>query len=675
MASSGKEKNKRSRLVQGINLRLRARLIAAFLLIALVPLTLLTIVVISQTQSTVTSMVSATLSDQAQRVADSMAESLQQLIYDLQNLAVNPSIEQLAVIRPTNIMRDLGLDGKTAEEMEEIMAETRNLEANSRTQTFLENTVAEFQRFSQLIVVNMDGVVLGATERPDRFIHVEETWFQSALENETYVSDIELLPDKEEAGLVMSTVIYRSSSLSTASARPAGVIRGLVPVSFFTQAMVPIVAQIEGGELQLLSSGQVVLEVKQTPQGADVNVFLDKLGPKAIALAEETDRFGQTSGGQEAITASAGIGFGQDWQIRLAQPTRHALALVQRLSSLGYVGIAITGLAVLVAAILLARGITQPLLQLTAHAREVAQGRLRQYKPKRMRRDEAGELTAAFNEMTAQLARLLHRVRSASQALAASSQEISAGMEEMAAGAQTQSEDVQSGTRQIQEMNEAMVAMEKRAEEAVLLSQNATEAASEGQTKAAEAVAGMDSIKQSVDSLTQQTLEIGKILAFIRDIAEQTNLLSLNAAIEAARAGEQGRSFAVVAQEVRDLAIRSQQATEEIEQALKRIQGETARSLQSVEKGQQEVHEVRDALQRITQAAKATEELVQEISGECLAQAGRTRAAVELFQAIGDITEQTAAGTEETAAAAQSLADLAQQLQEILADFQEQADE
>jgi len=267
-------------------------------------------------------------------------------------------------------------------------------------------------------------------------------------------------------------------------------------------------------------------------------------------LAEETDRFGQTSGGQEAITASAGIGFGQDWQIRLAQPARHALALVQRLSSLGYVGIAITGLAVLVAAILLARGVTQPLLQLTAHAREVAQGRLRQYKPKRMRRDEAGELTAAFNEMTAQLARLLHRVRSASQALAASSQEISAGMEEMAAGAQTQSEDVQSGTRQIQEMNEAMVAMEKRAEEAVLLSQNATEAASEGQTKAAEAVAGMDSIKQSVDSLTQQTLEIGKILAFIRDIAEQTNLLSLNAAIEAARAGEPGTQLAVVAQEV-----------------------------------------------------------------------------------------------------------------------------
>ena len=149
-----------------------------------------------------------------------------------------------------------------------------------------------------------------------------------------------------------------------------------------------------------------------------MNVFLDKGRPRLSAWLMETDRFGQTSGGQEALTASARVGIGvwpQDWEIRLAQPTRYALALVQRLSSLGYVGIAITGLVVLVAAFLLARGISQPLVQLTAHARDVAQGSLRQYKPKRLRRDEAGELTAAFNEMTAQLARLLHRVRSASK--------------------------------------------------------------------------------------------------------------------------------------------------------------------------------------------------------------------------------------------------------------------
>ncbi len=679
MTSRGRETEKKTKVRRTFNLRLRARLILAFALIALIPLTLLTVVVIEQTQSTVTSMVNATLTDQANRIAASIASSIQQLTYDLQNLAVNPSIEQLAVIRPTSILRDLGLEGKTVEEMEEMMAETRNLEGNSRTQAFLESTVAEYQRFSQLIVVNMDGMVLGATERPDRFIHLDEHWFQAAIEQEVYISDFQQLPDKDEAGLVMSTVIYRSSSLATGAARPAGAVRGLVPMSFFSDTMVPILADIAGGELQLLSSGQVVLDIKNTDQGPAVEIFLAGQRPPAISLADAESRAaGLTSGGEEALTAAARVelgensSFGHSWEIRIAQPTRYALSLVHRLSTLGYVGIVATGLVVVIVAFILARGISLPLVQLTAHARDVAQGRLRQYKPKKLRRDETGELTTAFNEMTAQLARLLHRVRSASEALATSSQEISAGMEEMAAGAQTQSEDVQSGTRRIEEMNEAMAAMEQRAKEAVVLSQNATEAAAQGEIQAGEAVEGMNTIKQSVESLTKQTQEIGKILALIRDIAEQTNLLALNAAIEAARAGEQGRSFAVVAQEVGDLAIRSQKATEEIEQALKRIQKDTARSLESVEKGQQEVHEVRSALQNITQAAKETEALVQQIAGESLAQAARTREAVALFLSIGEITEQTAAGTEETSAAAQNLAELAQQLQEIIASFQEQ---
>jgi hypothetical protein len=266
MTSRGRETEKKTKVRRTFNLRLRARLILAFALIALIPLTLLTVVVIEQTQSTVTSMVNATLTDQANRIAASIASSIQQLTYDLQNLAVNPSIEQLAVIRPTSILRDLGLEGKTVEEMEEMMAETRNLEGNSRTQAFLESTVAEYQRFSQLIVVNMDGMVLAATERPDRFIHLDEHWFQAAIEQEVYISDFQQLPDKDEAGLVMSTVIYRSSSLATGAARPAGAVRGLVPMSFFSDTMVPILADIAGGELQLLSSGQVVLDIELAPK-------------------------------------------------------------------------------------------------------------------------------------------------------------------------------------------------------------------------------------------------------------------------------------------------------------------------------------------------------------------------------------------------------------------------
>ena len=215
-----------------------------------------------------------------------------------------------------------------------------------------------------------------------------------------------------------------------------------------------------------------------------------------------------------------------------------------------------------------------------------------------------------------------------------------------------------------------MVTIDRRANEALKLSKNATEAATNGQDQASAAVQGMDTIKASVDGLGEQTEEIAKILGFIRDIAEQTNLLALNAAIEAARAGEQGRSFAVVAQEVGELADRSQKATAEIDQVLRRIRGEALRSIASVEEGQKQVLEVQKALQAITKATRDTEILVQEIATESVAQTGRTKEAVAMFESIGHVTEQTAAGAEETAAAAQNLAELAQQLQEIITSFQ-----
>ena len=133
--------------------------------------------------------------------------------------------------------------------------------------------------------------------------------------------------------------------------------------------------------------------------------------------------------------------------------------------------------------------------------------------------------------------------------------------------------------------------------------------------------------------------------------------------------GLEEAAVAVVAQEVGNLAC-VLRMPQEIDQVLRRIQSETVRSLEAGR--QREVHDVREALQEITKAANDTQVLVQEIAKECLAQTEQTKEAVALFQAIGDVTEQTAAGTEETAASAQNLAELAQQLQSIIADFQNQ---
>ena len=658
------------KLLRRLNLRLRGKLILAYMIMALVPLIALTGVVIVQTQGEIRTLVNTNLRDQTERIAEAIDGSLSQLTKDLNGLAVNPSIEQMVVVRPTNIVRELGLEDKTIAEMEIIMDETRNLETNIRTQEYLQTTVSDFRSFSELIVVNLDGMVIGATGRPDRFMHIDEPWFQHTLEYDTYIGDIQQLPGKDEPGIVIATVINR-----TATGRPAGVIRGLVPLGFITEGLVSMIDRIDHGQLQLLIADKVVASIQADTQGTSLSVFLDGNNPAPILLGQGSD-FGQDSSGQESITAASGLNFrnpeeeGFDWEFRIAQPTSYALALTQRLTTIAIIGILLTALLVAIVALLLANSIAGPIKQLTEHAKGVAQGHLRQYRAKREKHDETGDLTQAFNGMTSQLARLLHRIRTASSELATSSQEISAGMEQMAAGTQNQIQDIQSGTDRIEEMNQAMLDIDKRAGDALQLSKNATGEAAKGQEQVKAAVEGMDHIKTSVDSLGQQTEEIAKILGFIRDIAEQTNLLALNASIEAARAGEQGRSFAVVAQEVGELAARSQKATEEIDQVLRRIQSETVRSIASVGDGQKQVFEVQNALQAIARATHDTEILIQEIAKESIDQTERTKEAVALFESIGEVTEQTAAGSQETAASAQNLAELAQQLQDIITSFQ-----
>lgn len=126
----------------------------------------------------------------------------------------------------------------------------------------------------------------------------------------------------------------------------------------------------------------------------------------------------------------------------------------------------------------------------------------------------------------------------------------------------------------------------------------------------------------------------------------------------------------MVAQQVSELAARSQGATEEINEVLRRIRGETLRSVASVEDGQGQINAVQEALEKILQATRDTETLMQEIARASREQTGRTDQAVVLFESISQITEQTAAGAEETAASAQNLAELAQQLQDIITGFQ-----
>ncbi len=290
--------------------------------------------------------------------------------------------------------------------------------------------------------------------------------------------------------------------------------------------------------------------------------------------------------------------------------------------------------------------------------------------------DEVGAMAKGLNDMTASLRKIASQIASNTSTLATSSDELSQTTTSLNEGAKEQSRQTEQAATAITEVSQTVMDVAQNASAASNSSREASRIANDGRQKVENTVNGMNHIAQTVkdtattiQELGKSSQEIGNIVRTINDIADQTNLLALNAAIEAARAGEQGRGFAVVADEVRKLAERTGKATREIGDMIKKIQGETERSVESmeagiteVEKGVQLAHEARAAMERIVSASNNSTDMIQRIAAAAEEQSAASEQVSANMESIANVTRNTEAASAQIQSASHDLSRIASEL-------------
>jgi len=297
--------------------------------------------------------------------------------------------------------------------------------------------------------------------------------------------------------------------------------------------------------------------------------------------------------------------------------------------------------------------------------------------------DVIGEIIESFNKMAETLRTVVGELKESSQQILTGVNQICVDADATSHGVQNQHTQTQNVEMAIQRMTQIAQDVSGKAAQAAEAAAIAKEEAEKGNSVVGQTVTSIQSLASAVENaaasinkVEAESINIGGVLDVIRGISEQTNLLALNAAIEAARAGEQGRGFAVVADEVRTLAQRTQESTMEIQDMIETLQAVSRDTVEVMEKGQAQATEsvsyAKDAgqsLQQITQAVQAITEMNTLINDEAGSQSG---VAVEINQnmsSISQIASESKVGAERTHQETQGLSNLANNLQQLVAKF------
>ncbi|MBC3270028.1 methyl-accepting chemotaxis protein [Pseudomonas sp. SWRI81] len=454
------------------------------------------------------------------------------------------------------------------------------------------------------------------------------------------------------------------------------------------------------GEMALIGgNGRIVAYTR------DSNKFGEKVSD--ILDAEQTANMASLKRGEVTYSVNTDkgrielylpFGIGQTdarWTLMLQLPLNAVMADLQNLQAeldaqrksdtfgMAMVGLVIAAVGLLVIW-LVGHGIARPLKQMVAMLDDIAQGEgdlTRRLSSDRS--DELGSIAKGFNTFLAKLQAMITQVVTSVQSVSDSSEHTADIAIRTNIGVQKQLAEIDQVATAVQEMTATAQDVARNATQAAQAASHADQAASQGMqivrdTSNSIGVLAVE-IGKAVDvvqTLAKDSENINAILTAIRGIAEQTNLLALNAAIEAARAGEQGRGFAVVADEVRNLAQKTQKATEEIQAMIQQLQQGTRDVVRVMEDSQNRTDE---SVQHAAKAAEALETITQAVSvindmNTQIASAAEEQSAVaddinRNVINIGQVANEVAGGADESSSASASLTKLAEQQRRLINQF------
>lgn len=338
--------------------------------------------------------------------------------------------------------------------------------------------------------------------------------------------------------------------------------------------------------------------------------------------------------------------------------------------------------ALVAIAILLTRSIVVPLADAVAVAERVATNDLSQ-DIRVQGQDEPALLLAALARMQSSLRDTLRKISASSDQLASASEELHSVTEDTSRGLHQQSAEIDQAATAVNQMTAAVEEVANNAVTTADASKGADQSTRDGRDQVNQALSSIQHLVDDVsgtsteiEQLATSANEISRVLDVIGAIAGQTNLLALNAAIEAARAGEAGRGFAVVADEVRALAHRTQESTAEIEQMIAGIQNGTERAVTAMHSSRSRANGTLEVAQSAGEALEVIAEAIASINQRNLVIASASEEQAQVAREVDrnlvnirDLSMQTSAGANQTSAAAQDLSRLAVDLNGMVAQF------